>query len=107
MTGAGAADPDERTRRIIDVVMALGEGEVTTYGDVAEVAGYPRNARLVGRILRVSDDLPWWRVVGAGGHLRAHDPALQNGLLREEGVLVRDERVLDAPIGRFAHPEHR
>ena len=108
MSGAAQAAPDERTRRIIDVVMALVEGEVTTYGDVAEVAGYPRNARLVGRILRVSDDeLPWWRVVGAGGHLRAHDPVLQTGLLREEGVAVRNERVLDAPVGRFARPEDR
>jgi methylated-DNA-protein-cysteine methyltransferase-like protein len=100
--------PDERTRRIIDVVMALGEGEVTTYGDIADVAGYPRNARLVGRILRTTDDdVPWWRVVGAGGHLKAHDPVLQTGLLRAEGVVVRGTRVLDAPIGRFAHPEQR
>lgn len=105
-SGAGGDEPDERTRRIIDVVMALGDGEVTTYGDVAEVAGYPRNARLVGRILRTTDDdVPWWRVVGVGGHLKAHDTALQTRLLREEGVVVRVARVLDAPIGRFAHPE--
>ena len=95
--------PDERTRRIIDVVMALGEGEVTTYGDIADVAGYPRNARLVGRILRTTDDdVPWWRVVGAGGHLKAHDPALQSALLRAEGAVVHDRRVVDAPTGRFA-----
>lgn len=105
---AGGDGPDERTSRIIDVVMALGEGEITTYGDIAEVAGYPRNARLVGRILRTTDDeVPWWRVVGAGGHLKAHDTALQSGLLRAEGVVVRAARVLDAPVGRFAHPENR
>lgn len=105
---SGDAAADERTRRIVDVVMALSEGEVTTYGDVAEVAGYPRNARLVGRILRTCDDeLPWWRVVGASGHLKAHDTALQTELLRAEGVVVRDARVLDAPIGRFARPELR
>jgi methylated-DNA-protein-cysteine methyltransferase-like protein len=97
-----------RVRRIVDVVMALGEGEVTTYGDVADVAGYPRNARLVGRILRTSDDeVPWWRVVGAGGYLKAHDKGLQTALLRAEGVLVRAERVLDAPLGRFARPDLR
>ena len=102
------ADADERTRRIVDVVMALEAGEVTTYGDVAEVAGYPRNARLVGRILRTCDDeLPWWRVVGAGGHLRAHDTGLQTRLLRADGVVVRNARVRDAPIGRFARPELR
>ena len=95
--------PDERSRRIIDVMMSLGEGEVTTYGDVADVAGYPRNARLVGRILALTDeDVPWWRVVASGGRLRAHDTALQSALLRAEGVVVHDSRIVDAPTGRFS-----
>ena len=93
---------ETRERRIIDVLMALGEGEVTTYGDVAEVAGYPKNARLVGRILATTDaDVPWWRVVNAQGRLVAADPALQAELLGEEDVLVRDGRVRSAPVGRF------
>jgi len=92
----------ERERRIIDVLMALGEGEVTTYGDVAEVAGYPKHSRLVGRILRETDvDVPWWRVVNASGQLRASDPDLQTRLLREEDVIVRDRRVISAPTGRW------
>lgn len=103
-----SGETDERTRRIVDVMMALDDGEVTTYGDVADVAGYPRNARLVGRILATnSADVPWWRVVAAGGRLRAHDTTLQTELLRSEGVVVRDERVIDAPVGRFARPEIR
>ena len=86
--------------------MALDEGEVTTYGDVAEVAGYPRLSRLVGRILGTTDvEVPWWRVVNASGQLRAGDPALQTELLREEGVGVRDERIISAPIGRWHRPE--
>ncbi|WP_040494894.1 MGMT family protein [Ilumatobacter nonamiensis] len=93
----------ERERRIIDVLMSLGEGEVTTYGDVAEVAGYPRQSRLVGRILSTTDvDVPWWRVVNVAGVIRASDPGLQAQLLAEENVVVRDGRVIRAPIGRFA-----
>jgi methylated-DNA-protein-cysteine methyltransferase-like protein len=93
----------ERERRIIDVLMSLGEGEVTTYGDVADVAGYPRQSRLVGRILATTAaDVPWWRVVNAVGMIRASDPALQAQLLAEENVVVREGRVVRAPVGRFA-----
>ncbi len=93
----------DRERRIIDVLMALREGEVTTYGDVAEVAGHPGQARLVGRILATTGaDVPWWRVVNAAGRLVAGDPALQSRLLRDEAVVIADGRVTDAPIGRFS-----
>ena len=97
-----------RERDIVDVLMALAEGEVTTYGDVAEVAGHPRQSRLVGRILATTDmDVPWWRVVASSGHLRAADPALQAELLRSEGVVLRGDRVVDAPVGRFSRPPGR
>ncbi len=93
----------ERERRIIDVLMSLGEGEVTTYGDIAEVAGYPKHSRLVGRILATTDaDVPWWRVVNAAGVIRANDVRLQTQLLSEEDVVVRDGRVIAAPVGRFS-----
>ena len=91
-----------RERRIIEVLLALGEGEVITYGDVAEVAGYPKQSRLVGRILRdTTRDVPWWRVVNAQGRIRTGNPALHAELLAEEDVLVAGGRVLDAPVGRF------
>ncbi len=93
----------ERERQIVDVLMALREGEVTTYGDVAEVAGHPKQARLVGRILATTDaDVPWWRVVNAAGRLVAGDPMLQSQLLRDEDVVIDDGRVTEAPVGRFS-----
>jgi methylated-DNA-protein-cysteine methyltransferase-like protein len=99
-----SADPTtERRHRIIDVLMALRDGEVTTYGDVADVAGYPRQSRLVGWILKHTDaDVPWWRVVNAAGQLRCGSPRLQAELLAEEDVIVRNGRVVSAPLGRFA-----
>ena len=95
----------ERERRILDVLMALREGEVTTYGDVADVAGFPKQSRLVGRILSTTEvEVPWWRVVNAGGRIVSTHPDEQRALLRSEGVTVDDGRVCNAPIGRFHRP---
>ncbi len=83
--------------------MALREGEVTTYGDVAEVAGHAKQSRLVGRILAATEvEVPWWRVVNAAGRIVSGHPDEQRALLRAEGVTVVDGRVRDAPIGRFS-----
>jgi methylated-DNA-protein-cysteine methyltransferase related protein len=94
---------NERNRQILDVLMALRPGEVTTYGDVADVSGHPRQARLVGHVLATTDvEVPWWRVVDASGRLVAHHAQLQTELLVAEGVTIEGSRVTDAPVGRFA-----
>ena len=81
-------------RRIYATVSRIPKGRVATYGQVAEVAGLPRRARLVGRALRELDedsDVPWHRVVNAKGtislrgDLLDHE-GLQQHLLRREGV---------------------
>jgi methylated-DNA-protein-cysteine methyltransferase related protein len=93
----------ERDQRIIDVIRSLREGEVVTYGDIAEDAGYPKLSRLVGRILATTDeDLPWWRVVNSAGRLVPGHEREQAAQLRSEGVKVTDGRVRAARIGRFA-----
>ena len=93
----------DRERRIIDVLLALTEGEVVTYGEVAEVAGYPRRARLVGRVLATTEvEVPWWRVVNSTGRLVPGNEHEQAALLRGEDVEVRDGRVRRAPWGRFS-----
>ena len=96
------ADMNDRDQRIIDVIRSLREGEVVTYGDIAEDAGYPKLSRLVGRILAVTDEeLPWWRVVNAAGRLVPGHEREQTALLKSEGATVRDGHVRMAPIGRF------
>jgi methylated-DNA-protein-cysteine methyltransferase-like protein len=93
---------NERDRRMIDVIRSLREGEVVTYGDIADVAGYPKMSRLVGRLLAITDDdLPWWRVVNSAGRLVPGNEDEQRALLMAEGVVVRDGRVRAALIGRF------
>jgi methylated-DNA-protein-cysteine methyltransferase-like protein len=49
-------------------VRRVPRGKVATYGDVAYAAGYPGAARQVAWALHQEHgDLPWQRIVGAGG----------------------------------------
>lgn len=81
-------------QRIQKVVHMIPEGHVLTYGDVAKLAGLPRNARLVGHALGAAkdrDQLPWWRVINAQGGISTArlTPAghpIQQELLEAEGV---------------------
>jgi methylated-DNA-protein-cysteine methyltransferase-like protein len=79
---------------VVTVISALEPGDVVTYGEVAAEAGYPGAARAVGTVLRKSEGLPWWRVVGSGGRIRTPDPQRQIRLLTDEGVLVMSGRVV-------------
>lgn len=84
-------------QRVTDVIRFLAPGEVVTYGDIAEVAGYPGRARAVGRILAMSDgEFAWWRVVNAAGRLVPGHETEQAELLRGEGVTVEGGRVRSA-----------
>jgi methylated-DNA-protein-cysteine methyltransferase-like protein len=88
---------------ITAVIASLAPGEVVSYGDIAHDAGRPGAARAVGALLASTDvDLPWWRVVRGDGRIVTGHPARQAALLRAEGVVVRNGRVVAAPVGRFA-----
>ncbi len=53
---------------VLAVVADIPPGTVATYGDVAAILG-SRGARAVGQVMaRYGSDVPWWRVVRAGGH---------------------------------------
>ena len=94
---------NERDQRILDVIRSLRAGEVVTYGDIAEDAGYPKMSRLVGRILATTDeDVAWWRVVNSVGRLVPGHEREQAALLRTEGVKVTDGKVKQARFGRFS-----
>ncbi len=83
-------------------VASLQEGEVVSYGDVAERAGRPNAPRAAGALLAKSmTSLPWWRVVYASGKLAPCNPDLQTEKLQEEGVVIKSGRVVQSPLGRF------
>jgi methylated-DNA-protein-cysteine methyltransferase-like protein len=74
----------------------IPRGKVATYGQVAEVAGYPRGHRQVAQVLRkIGGSLPWYRVLGAGGQLKTtQESALDQRMrLEMEGVKFRGSRV--------------
>lgn len=89
-----AKDRNAAFRRVIS---QIPKGQVTTYGQVAAAAGYPRNHRAVAQFLRSEppNRLPWHRVVGAGGEikLRGEGAAEQRLRLRMEGVSFSGRRV--------------
>ena len=90
---------DPVRQRILAVVDCIPPGRVATYGQVAEEAGLPGRARLVGRLMGDLDDrseLPWHRVVGAGGRISPRPgpgPREQARRLRGEGVPVLRGRL--------------
>lgn len=76
----------ERKKKIIAVICEIPPGQVASYGQVAELAGIPRGARLVVRVLRAPGvALPWWRVLRADGSC-AVDGQLER--LQGEGILA-------------------
>lgn len=79
---------------VVEVIKSLRPGDVISYGEIAAEAGYPGAARAVGRVLRVSSDLPWWRVVTSAGRLVPGHEAEQARLLERENVIVLHGRVV-------------
>lgn len=87
-------------RRIYAVVAKIPRGRVATYGWIAERAGLPRRARLVGQALSELSDrrhLPWHRVINAQGRIsfpaRSRQAAEQRSRLEAEGVHFLRGRV--------------
>ncbi|NOU96856.1 DNA methyltransferase [Paenibacillus sp. LMG 31456] len=95
------------TQRVIEVIKAIPEGYVMTYGQIAEIAGSTRAARQVVRILHSLSkihNLPWHRVVNAKGEIAIHDQEgrfLQELHLSSEGVQVNAEGKIDLDIYRY------
>jgi methylated-DNA-protein-cysteine methyltransferase-like protein len=86
--------------RILAAVRRIPRGRVSTYGQVAALAGLPRRARLVGTVLKhapASRDLPWFRVINSSGRISLPSGsdayARQKKKLEAEGVIFRGDRV--------------
>jgi len=89
---------EERAARIRAAVRRVPRGHVATYGDIAEAAGENVTARQAGRALRAAGgaaQLPWHRIVAAGGRIALPgDSGLEQRLrLQAEGVPFSGRRV--------------
>lgn len=75
-------------------------GQVTTYGQLAELVGSAGASRAVGNAMKkdIAADYPCWRVVGSDGslHMSAFgDENEQREKLQEEGVVFKNENTVD------------
>lgn len=107
MTTPGQQAGDAQHEAYRRIVTLIPEGRVATYGQIATLAGYPRNARQVGYALaRLNgENVPWHRVVNVRGSIseRGFDPLesmeRQRFLLQEEGVIFDRRGRID--LDRF------
>ena len=85
---------------IYTIIASIPKGCVVSYGQVAALAGYPNNARLVGRLLKEmpkDSTIPWHRVVNSQGKIAfpvgSNKYQEQRQKLLSEGVLFINDKV--------------
>jgi len=88
--------------RIYEITRQIPRGKVATYGQIADLAGLPGRARVVGYALyRVAPDdtaIPWQRVINAKGKIsydarRGGNDSLQRNLLEAEGIHFARDKI--------------
>ena len=93
----GAKANEDLIYEILSVVEEIPEGKVASYGQIAKLIGRDNNARLVGKVLSQAEyygDYPCHRVVNHAGRTAPHFRE-QRELLREEGVVFKDNGCVD------------
>jgi methylated-DNA-protein-cysteine methyltransferase-like protein len=96
--------------RIRRAILQVPFGKVASYGSVSRAAGYPGAPRMVARVLRQSEGLPWQRIVGAGGAIKCPGESgfEQRFRLQMEGVTFRGRRVdMKRHEHRFTKPPRK
>jgi methylated-DNA-protein-cysteine methyltransferase related protein len=91
----GGVVDEEYLEAVLDLVVEIPPGRVTTYGTLADEVrdrlgrGGPRQ---VGSVLaRAGSSVPWWRVVNASGHPPPAHRAGALAALRAEGCPLTDD----------------
>jgi methylated-DNA-protein-cysteine methyltransferase-like protein len=92
--------------RIYAIVRRVPRGRVTTYGEVARLAGLRNGARTVGWALAsmpAGTTAPWWRVIRRDGTIAPRPfAAEQRRRLQQEGVRFRKGGTID--LRRYGWP---
>jgi len=88
-------------QKVLLAAARIPYGVVASYGDVARLAGSPGAARAVGQVMAsnpIAIVIPCHRIIGSSGHLVGYGGGdslkLKQWLLEQEGVAVRDMKVI-------------
>ena len=104
------ASSEIRDQAFAETIRSIPRGKVASYGQVAAAAGYPRYHRAVARFLKtaIPGELPWHRVLGAGGEIKlpGRTAAEQRLRLKMEGVKFAGKRV-DLSLHQYALMRNR
>ena len=88
-------------QRAINVIKRIPPGKVATYGQIAVMAGDPRGARQVVRVLHnfsTKENLPWHRVINRQGRISLRPGSgyeQQRAMLEDEGVSFNRNGTID------------
>tara|TARA_B110000467_G_C17888693_1_gene248694 strand:+ start:156 stop:515 length:360 start_codon:yes stop_codon:yes gene_type:complete len=91
-------------QRIWQTVQLIPKGQVACYGQIADLAGLPGRARLVGKALGKvpkagweGQGVPWYRVINSQGKISfpmgSENFEKQKGFLQDEQVVILGSRV--------------
>ena len=98
LTNGAAGVLNERLiREALDIADSIPPGKVMSYGQIAELMGRPKNARLVGKIMSMQDRFgnhPCHRVVNSAGRT-VPGWTEQRELLEAEGVEFKENGNVD------------
>ena len=88
------------SEKAIAIIQSIPAGKVATYGQIALLAGNPRNARRVSRLIHTCSkkyDLAWHRIVNIKGKisLTGEKYDLQYELLKQEGIKFNTDDSID------------
>ena len=97
ITRSRSRTPSQNTNAILTMINNIPPGQVASYGQIARLAGVPRNARQVVAILRSlppRSGVPWHRVVNSQGKISERKTpdckSRQRILLENEGVELNE-----------------
>lgn len=95
-------DKESFFKDVYEVAKLIPKGRVTSYGAIANYLGVKRSARVVGWAMNgavTHHDVPAHRVVNRIGVLTGKHhfstPDLMKELLESEGVIVKDDQIVD------------
>ena len=96
----------EKAQKIWQTVNCVPKGKVSSYGFIADLAGLPGRARMVGKVMQYAPpemQLPWHRILRSSGQIAfasgSKSARLQTELLRIDGVEVNNNRVRMSQYG--------